>query len=587
MKKLVLLIGLLSGISGLNAQFYQREYGTATSVEELTDGVHATVGTVGQIMTGQRFTAATIQLTLTRTNLAGSSVGAGLFNRNYQLNDPAGNQLNAQSVKVLQLPNGVISVVGNYYDATGFNNGVFVAGFNAAGAPLGVAGFQTAPTISAGMWAESACLAAPATNTIYITGHSTESNINPGNGSGPFVMAVNFTTLTLVWGQLYDFGHINSPSRRLPRDIIYSPYSPAGANELVVVGTNRYNGIDEGFLFRVDATNGNPITGTSETYDLGTNEEFFSISVASGFGGGSNGFVIGGHVTGPNGTLDHLLVKVDQTGVNLWASAYEYSAVVADNIGADVIQRRNSFGFWEYYLTGNIFNSPITGTDDIVVMRIDDNGFPLAEYTYNGTDGERSAEIVLVTAATVGGYVVFGTRSSAADANELAIKSYFNGVTPTACPVSSSLPGNSFLGVNQQTVSLFNFGSIIFISRNIANAGVMGEPSTCFANTVPGGSNARIAQEADATEANVDLTLYPNPLAAGTPLQVQLTAPQAGEVRFTLHDITGREVFVKTIIAAEGTAQYEIQFPSQLVSGVYSMSISGAGINRSQRLVIE
>ncbi|MGL5891450.1 MAG: T9SS type A sorting domain-containing protein, partial [Bacteroidia bacterium] len=500
--------------------------------------------------------------------------------------------LNAQSVKVIHTSSGQINVVGNYYDANATISGVFVASFTQAGVPIVVAGFQVSSAPNSGIFAESACLSGAAgSNVVYVTGVSREANIIPGNGGGPFAFAVDMTSGTFLWSQLYDFGHITTASKRIPRDIIESPYTPAFVNEVVIVGTN-YNGIgmSEGFLFRVDANTGIPITGTSEIYMATTDVEINSISRASGFGAGSDGFVLGGNIiSSNNGTFDYWLTKVDQTGNQLWSNSYEYSTGFEENMGTDVMERLNTFGVWEYYFTGNVFNSSISGSDDIVVLKIDDaSGAGLNEYTYQGNGGERPVEIVAQNTAAIRGFVVFGNRANIATTNELMIRAYYNGVTPGACPVTPAAPVTITPGIVQQTVLLPNFNSLVVSQLLIAQSTNLTAFAPCTAVTVPGGSNARIANEETEVEQTPVVSIFPNPVSVNSSaLQLKLVAPQTGEVQLRITDMLGREVITKTIIAAEGESIYPVELPKTLTAGLYSISITGAGVNEVQRFVVE
>ncbi|MEY4927485.1 MAG: Secretion system C-terminal sorting domain, partial [Bacteroidota bacterium] len=74
---------------------------------------------------------------------------------------------------------------------------------------------------------------------------------------------------------------------------------------------------------------------------------------------------------------------------------------------------------------------------------------------------------------------------------------------------------------------------------------------------------------------------YPNP--ASTVLNIAQTANAAGEQLFTLYDLSGRQVFVKTLALQEGDNFITMDLP-ELQNGVYFVRL---GEGKIQRLIIQ
>jgi hypothetical protein len=81
-----------------------------------------------------------------------------------------------------------------------------------------------------------------------------------------------------------------------------------------------------------------------------------------------------------------------------------------------------------------------------------------------------------------------------------------------------------------------------------------------------------------------DLTVQPNPVTRGW-AELSYSLPQAGPVRVTVYDITGRGVAGGNFVAGRsGTARLDLR---QLSSGVYLVKVSAPGVTLSRKLIVQ
>ncbi|MGL5891449.1 MAG: T9SS type A sorting domain-containing protein [Bacteroidia bacterium] len=586
MKQLLSILCLLM-FGSVQAQYFQNQNGTG-AYDEAYDGTTVVAGGQGNLIAGITQALGGTDLLLTRTNVNGTIGGINTFNQIYRLLAPGNIQLNAIPVKILQVASGRICVVGSYTTATSpVVPGIFTAVLSSAGAVISVRGWQTVtPAVSTAIAATSACRAlATTSNTVFISGYS-DATVGSPNGVRPLIMAINGSTNTLIWGLIHDFLPLNTPAKLLPNDLVASPYQPAGVAEVFIVGTYYDgNGPDEGFTYRVNAANGNPV-GTATTFDSGRNDDFAAVCVATGTGGGANGFVITGS-SNVNGNWDAITFKTDAVGSGAsWITLQDYSNG-GDNFGTDIIERQNTFGQWFYYAAGTATNGLLGGSDMAVFLVDDVNGTAPREFTYGTASSERAAEISRFAAAPADGITVFGNGpgTTAIDpGGEYYVKAYYNGVS--GC--------NEF--VNPPVTMQY---PISRISRQISRAGTVGATvfssvlstlspavnSLCFNVVIGTGSNARIAEN---TENSVSSELYPNPVSlTSSIINLNLNSASEQQVEIRITDMLGREVLNQTIVVTEGESLQQIQLPSGLSAGVYNMNITGNGVNENHRFVME
>ncbi|MCU0436256.1 MAG: T9SS type A sorting domain-containing protein [Bacteroidia bacterium] len=580
--KLLLIAMLLSGVS--QAQYFHDENGTGR-FEQTYDGTNILIGGQGHLVAATTQVLGGEDLMLTRTDVNGQ-LGIGTFNNIYQMFDAAGNLLNAQPCKILQIANGTVFVVGSYYSFNGVvPPGIFTAILNpATGVAINVRGWQTfAPALSGTISATSACRAlAPNSNIVHITGF-TDATV-PGNGVRPLVMTINGATNGLVWARIYDFLPTGAVAKVIPYDIVASPYQPnPGIAELMIVGTYYDgSGADEGFVYRVNTANGNPSGGVT-TYDSGRTDQFNAVTVASGGGGGGNGFVITGYTDVP-GIWQTTTVKVDPTGTVLrWSTMHDYS-ISGDNFGEDVIQRLNTFGQWNYYTAGFVANG-VQGANDFVVYFVDDAGNALREFTYGTTDNERAVEISNFVNTASDGITVYGNIGTANDpGNEYFVKAYYNGVS--GCRESFNQPNTQVYNINSTIWPNTRAGTFSFSTFTLPIITNPNLVQPCFNMQIAGGNNLRQAENAE--EQTSSVSVFPNPLSLINPLlSLSLTSPAEQQIEIRITDMLGREILNQQILVTQGQSLQQIQLPKGVTAGVYSIHITGEGLTENHRFVIQ
>jgi hypothetical protein len=582
MKKTLLLIGI-SLFGTMHAQYFQDVNGTGR-YEQTYDGTNILIGGQGHLVAASSQVLGGEDLMLTRTDVNGQ-LGAGTFNNIYQMFDAAGNLLNTQPCKILQLANGNVFVAGSYYTFNGVvPPGIFTAITNpVTGIAINVRGWQTlAPAFSNTIWATSACRALPAaSNLVHITGF-TDATV-PGNGARPLVLTIDGATNNLIWGRIYDFLPVGSVAKVLPYDIVASPYQPIpGTAELMIIGTYYLgNGGDEGFVFRINVANGNPVAAAT-TFDSGRTDMFNGITIATGGGGGGNGFVITGS-TDISGIWQTSTIKIDPTGAVIrWSTIHDYS-VSGDNFGEDVIQRQNTFGLWNYYTAGFVTNG-VLGGNDFVVYFVDDFGNALREFTYGTGDNERAVEISNFVNTPADGITVYGNLSTGNDpGEEYFVKAYYNGVS--GCNESINAPLTQIYQLGVTAWPMTRTGNFFFATHTLP---VVTNPvlnQLCFAVAVPGGNNARTA---DNNEVTSETSVYPNPVSVSAPaLNLSLNSPVDQQIEIRITDMLGREVLNQKIIITSGQSIHQLLLPSSISSGVYNLSILGESFSEQQRFTVE
>ncbi|MCU0433099.1 MAG: T9SS type A sorting domain-containing protein [Bacteroidia bacterium] len=588
MKKHLFLFSMLA-FGVMNAQYYQN-LNTTGGTDRIADGVNVVLGGQGHLIAGSTTVLGNNDLLLTRTDVNGNIVGLNSFNQVYRLSTTANVVLNAVPVKILQIPNGRICVVGNYYSSVAnVPSGIFTAVLNPGGAIINVVGWQTVtPAVSSVMWATSACNALPVTsNIIYISGFSDATTLN--NGARALTMAINGSTNALIWGRIYDFNPpvFSTAYKFLPTDVVASPYQPALVNEVMVVG-DLYDDMGDNFVFsyRLNTVNGNPV-GTVNLYDSGKEDNCVAVTVATGTSGGGNGFVLAGHNVA-YGSRQPFAMKIDPTGtVVRWANNYKYSGG-NESIASDIIQRQTTSGRWTYYLSSTP-DAGFFGNQDMVVTWLDDLGNGLTEWTYGTSDLEYSAELSSFSNTNADGFTVFGNRNYSFGfdlGDEYFVKAYYNGVT--ACNVNKDTPVTQRYQVSQKFPTYVAIGSVSSTSLALSTPQQAFMTQLCFAQTVFGGSNARQASTGNDAETSVNTSLYPNPVSLSSPvLQLKLNSPAEQQIEIRITDMLGREVLNQQLMLASGESLQQIQLPSEITSGVYLLSISGNGINETHRFAVE
>lgn len=580
MRTKLFLAAMLAG-TFLNAQYFHTTISSG-SFEQGHDGASAAVGGQGHLITGITSAFSSQGLLITRTDINGELNLSPSFSLAYDLVTPANVPLLTRSAKILELPNGNIFVTGICYESPTpiYAPDLFTAVVDPNGNPIVAMRWQLcSPNNGTDIYPSlSACLDPNNPNIVYITGAS--NVISPTPYFTPFAMALNLSTNTLIWSGFYDVPKSGSQGL-FPTDIIFSPYSVSGNYELMIVGTSYDFGTSQ-FTYLIDAATGNTI-GLINLFNGEETTFFDAVAVAPGSGGGQSGFIISGTCM-VNGRMYTVATKVDPSGSTvLWTNYYVHTS--GDySIWTDVVERMNTSGNWEYYISANLV-SGLFGGGDVTVYKIDDNGICQDEFTYGTANVEQALEISKFDQTSADGISVYGSLFNGSQWDALLIKAYFNGVSGCNENLNRSDTYKYDWRVIQEDIKLD--GHVCGNQLILHALGWIPDAPICPVQpSVPGGSNARVIEQTTATVTSANI--YPNPVSASKPmLNVILNASSAGEVRFTLTDMLGREVAVQTSIAAAGEAQYSLVLPSDLPAGIYNVRISGNGLAHSERLVIE
>ncbi|MCU0436120.1 MAG: T9SS type A sorting domain-containing protein [Bacteroidia bacterium] len=577
MKKLLLAVIAACTLLPLSAQYFTKEYGSASTNDRIADGTASVAGPVGHIMAGQTFLSQVNDLMLIRTDVTGTVGAMPFFQNHYRLLTPSGQPLNSIPAKVIQLTSGNIFVVGTYQNAapTFLARGVYTAVFTPAGAVISVRGWQATATSTSAITAVSACTSAVAGDpTIYITGNIELAPYGAGLGAGIFGISINGNTNVVNWTSAYD---LNLLARESAADIIASPY----AAEVVIVG-NYLAPAGDGATFMLRVASGTGVSLAANVYNYtGSNESVAAIALSSA---APVGFVICGTSNNASVINRVWVFKTNTTGAGITGNAFINTSNGSVATGTDVIQRQNTFGAFEFYVSATAATGTIGANDMLVFKLTNILGF-VGQFTYGKpATNESSVEI----AAFTDGFGIYGNTNSGtvtANTEGYVSKAYYNGVTAcnaTQLGGSRVTPALSVAGTTHTQP-----GTLVQLLPTFTLLGPVVTYPICNAAVVAGGNNARIAADnEDVAMSNV--SVYPNPVIAGSsPLQIVLDTPAEGEVQLMLTDITGREVLVKTIVATEGENRYELALPDDIRKGVYILAIRGAGINDMRKILVE
>jgi hypothetical protein len=588
--KLCILILALSFSVTLQAQYFQITNGYSGSDETVGDGISAISGGVPvHLVAGSTRNFGSIDLQVSKLDINGGVPGLPYFNQGYRLFNGSGSMLTAEAEKILQLGSGNICVVGNYSDPSKVNPvGIFTLILNSNGTVINATGWQTIlPAVSNALRASSACLSQLSNDIVCICGYS--EVLTQGGGLRPIAIAINANTNTLLWGHSYDFLSAGSTDKVRAYDIAAGNYFPDGDNELLIVGTFHYSNAgntDDGFTFRVNAVSGNPI-GTISLFDNNRNNSFHAVSLASGSGGGSNGYVITGS-TDTLGNVDAITIKVNTAGdVIFWSTIHDYSINGAFNNGVDIIERLDSNFEWHYYLCGTVYHGVFGGPDAYVVILHDTDGIASYEYTYGTAYKEAGNKISSFTGTVADGINVYGYTDWLNDYNQYIVKAYFNGVSGCNEYRDKAVSKQYPLVVNRELIAHSAVFSSTVFSAQILSPAIISR--ICFSSTISTGSNARTVEPySETASSNAETSLYPNPLSQSEPaLNLSLHSPVDQQIEIRITDMLGREVLNQKIIITSGQNIHQLLLPSSISSGVYNLSILGESFSEQQRFTVE
>jgi DNA-binding beta-propeller fold protein YncE len=128
------------------------------------------------------------------------------------------------------------------------------------------------------------------------------------------------------------------------------------------------------------------------------------------------------------------------------------------------------------------------------------------------------------------------------------------------------------------------------LDANATATGNQGLATPCAGNT-DRMAVYRVPTYAGVTEATTgkkvvgNLTVLPNPLISGR-AKVRLVVPQSGLVRLGVYDVGGRSVLARTLLAARGASNIDLDLRS-LPAGMYLVRLTGDGFSSSQKFIVQ
>lgn len=593
MKKIIFLSCLLVAL-GAKAQFFQHLYGTSGS-EYVGNGVNTNATGMGHFITSpsNSGSVATTGLLATNTDVNGNILA---FNNTYFLTHASGVAIAPQNTLPIEFSNGSgFGVFGMFYDQTGsgVQSGVYYLELDNAGTVVNTTQYDpvSIPGGTAYVVEVAAVTETQAGGEFYITG-TVDPAVPSLNGSfWIFVIKIDQAG-NIIWSVIYDIANpgFNS-SRDWAKDIIESPYTPAGVTEVVVVGQTYGNGgSSDAFFLRMDASNGNMlglpfIYGTTTTF-----ESFYSIDVANSTAGGLTGFIIGGDCD-IAGSWDYWVVKVEPRGRIvtlpsgvLWSFVYDYNGGSGNfDHCTDIIERLNTNGLYEYFVGGNTNTGNIGGTD-LVVQKIDDMGVPygLGQFTYGSSIDESGTYLDQYNGTGSDGLSVFGSFNTGSDVEAYHVKAYFNGYSGCNEQLDNTTANAGPKIIAQYKTKLYSNFTNSTIS---AGPGGASDNQLCYNTSIGGGSNARIAPAKTGDDAVI---VSPNPAQTGTALvNVELESETPTEVSVAIYDMLGREYYNSKFTLAKGKNRLPLDISSAgMAAGMYNIRITEAANSRNMLLMV-
>ncbi|HYG15604.1 MAG TPA: T9SS type A sorting domain-containing protein [Bacteroidia bacterium] len=582
MKKLLLIAMVLTGLSA-KAQYFHHTYGSSWGNEFLRSGVNTVLQGQGHFIAGHHRLTCLQPLSVIPTaftDVDGTIPGAPYFARNFILSRPNGAALHAMGAQAFELDDASgFGLIGMYIDfsiTSGSNTGIFYIQLDPNGDPLNVYEYTVGNTNYRVSTVEGiAETTFSGSNDVYITG-----SVSDNSSTYPYAMKIDYTNGSIVWSSVYDI--LTSVSHNeLSRAVCESPYTPFGTAEIVVVGTVvDYAGSNtpDGFLMHVDAGNGSLLAPVNLYGTNSSQDEFSSIRVSSNTTAGSAGFIIGGYTDLP-GDMDFWVVNTDDAGNVNFSTAFNYTPNGGYNQCHDVIERFNTWSNYEYYAVGYAQNG-IFGGSDIMVVKIDDGGNGISEFTYGGPNGDIGLMLDQNNGnagANPDGLSVYGrwggTVAGAPETDMYIVKAYFSGHSgcneKTHSTTQTSSPG-LLSTVSASTLLSFNSGTLAISYLSLGNTNL------CYNLTLPG-SNARVAPDGNEEE-KAGVLLIPNPAESGiTDVEIVVESEEPGEADVTIYDMAGRQVYKGRFVMARGANSLKLDISkSHLTPGMYTVQVNGA-----------
>lgn len=590
MKKIYLLTALLFAGICANAQFYQHLYGNANG-EGLGQGVNTFATGQGHFITAPSWTSSTTTQDILAVNTdVNGNVNA--FNNTYSLIHSSGVSITPQNTIPIEFPNGTgYGVFGLFYDPSGsVPAGIYYLELDAAGNPVNVTEYNPVNTTGTNYYVVEVADVTTSLNgnDYYITG-----TVDPSISSGSFWIFVLKIDQggNITWSTVIDILNPNtSSSRDWAKGIVESPYSPSGNQEVVVVGQTYANGgSSDGFFMRLDANSGAPVASTYIYGTTSTFEVFDCIKISNNTAPGNNGFIIGG-TTDANGSgtnRDFWLMHTDDQGNPNFSYTYDYNGGSGnwDNT-TDVIERLNQSSVYEYYLGGITGSGNIGGTD-LVVQKIDDLGNPVSQFTYGSTADDMGTSLDYFDNTGNDGLSVFGTFNGGVFGGSMdayQVQAYFNGLSGCNEDFNNTAAnGGPWLYNKYNNRPRTNLNNVTMW----ANQSGASDMNLCYATSIAGGSNARMAPAEP--KGDKEAIVSPNPMNQGSPVaMVELETETPATVEIAVYDMLGKQYVSGSHTLVKGINQLPVDLSTaNMAAGMYTVKITGINISKNILLIIK
>jgi hypothetical protein len=264
-----------------------------------------------------------------------------------------------------------------------------------------------------------------------------------------------------------------------------------------------------------------------------------------------------------------------------WSYIYAGKATAKEQDGIDIIGRLNTGGKYEYYLAAVCHDYPNNIADNLV-FKIPSDGVMTSVndvflYPFVNKNLEHVESIDIGSGlGTVGISLYSDFYNASSGARNMQIThAYFNGVTACNYEIYYGKPykfePKQYDSKTQQIEKLEEQ------KIDIEDYFKADDKEICYAKTVLGGSNARLAQNVVTTGTGGITHVYPNPLTNNATLHIAITAEEAEAVQVSITDMAGRTVWTRSFTLQAGDNDLQAT-PGNIATGIYDVSVSsGSG----------
>ncbi len=561
MKKTMTLILVLLLAMNAGAQYFHHTY---------ADGMTAGNGMVTKYVSDGHVIAGFNPkvISVVRTDVKGNFSSADNFNLLYVLKDVAtGNNLYITGTKITELStkDGYIAM-GDYYfkDANGnIEYGIFYMLIKTDGNPSMVIGYQH-PKLEIPLKLTAITESVNSPGDIYATG------LVEYDGSPRDMFAMRIKGYgSLSWSYIYDFSYLEKPENQVwVSDILESPFS----NDIDIVG----RGNQDGLWIDLDQSNGS--VQSVNFYDLGKDDRFNAIATSADPNLGK-GYILCGTSTSNEGynQVWAMKTKTLKTSVQ-WSYIYAGKATAKEQDGIDIIGRLNTGGKYEYYLAAVCHDYPNNVADNLV-FKIPSDGVMTSVndvflYPFVNKNLEHVESIDIGSALGTTGISLYSDfyNASTGAQDMLITHAYFNGVTACNYEIYYGKPYK--FTPKQYDSKTQEIEKLQEQKLDIEDYFKADDKEICYAKTVLGGSNARLAQNGITGGNTNGIThVYPNPLTNNATLHIAISAEVTEKVQVNITDMSGRIVWSNSYTLQPGDNDLQMT-TGDIAAGIYDVSVA-------------